>query len=579
LTQAEFCADVPATAPEQALCAKIYADPLYLPLLQSYSTTQPDLQWQIVKILREYSYKHTTWAPNAPPWVYSPYLIGNIYGRTWSTAYQEMGLVGDTAPHRYQVFDSFNSGVFCADTAQTLRILYEMFGYTAYQYHIQFDTLTPQHDIFSHVQTLVSITYNGASYVTLHDPSLNFTFANPDGSPMDYVTVLAKLAQRDAAHIRLLGDVNSPPNDPDQHLLRAHTLYAPVDYGSATVQQIADGSDTIDPDNYSWESRADTRLGFGPVWDYASPRAPARMAQILSEPDDLASVGEPRDPRYLELFVQAIYNRDATNETAMLAAAWNAIATNSDLSDDIVWQNASTGGLKIWLLHGTAPVRIEPPLGPGGVADTSWEIVGKGDFNGDGWTDLLWRNQITFDTVVWFMHGTTLTGTAYLNPNRLVTDPNWLIGGVGDFNGDGNADILWRNRSTGQDALWFMNGVNLSNAIYIFTVADTDWQVVGTGDLNGDGRADVLWRHQTTGVSVVWFMDDSGNLVNWQYLPTIADTTWQIVGTGDFNSDNQLDTVWRNSSSGLDVVLWLSATEGPTAQYLPTLADVTWKIR
>src|SRR2546430_9186189 len=26
------------------------------------------------------------------------------------------------------------------------------------------------------------------------------------------------------------------------------------------------------------------------------------------------------------------------------------------------------------------------------------------------------------------------------------------------FDGDGKADILWRNKSTGQNAIWFMNG-------------------------------------------------------------------------------------------------------------------------
>jgi hypothetical protein len=33
-------------------------------------------------------------------------------------------------------------------------------------------------------------------------------------------------------------------------------------------------------------------------------------------------------------------------------------------------------------------------------------------------------------------------------------DINWWITGVDDFNGDGKADLLWRNYSTGRNAIW-----------------------------------------------------------------------------------------------------------------------------
>ncbi len=35
---------------------------------------------------------------------------------------------------------------------------------------------------------------------------------------------------------------------------------------------------------------------------------------------------------------------------------------------------------------------------------------------------------------------------------------NWSIAGVGDFNGDGKSDILWRHTS-GVNYVWYMNGV------------------------------------------------------------------------------------------------------------------------
>ena len=63
-------------------------------------------------------------------------------------------------------------------------------------------------------------------------------------------------------------------------------------------------------------------------------------------------------------------------------------------------------------------------LNPDRVADTSWKPVGTSDFNSDGKTGILWRQNTTGYLVVWFMDGGTLIGSTYLNPDRVV-DTGW----------------------------------------------------------------------------------------------------------------------------------------------------------
>src|SRR5437879_10194972 len=83
---------------------------------------------------------------------------------------------------------------------------------------------------------------------------------------------------------------------------------------------------------------------------------------------------------------------------------------------------------------------------------------------------------------------------------RTVADLTWQVKGVGDFDGDGKADIVWRNSLSGQNYLYLMDGITIKPTEgYLRTVTDLDWQIAAVGDYDGDGKADVLWRHATSG--------------------------------------------------------------------------------
>ena len=42
-------------------------------------------------------------------------------------------------------------------------------------------------------------------------------------------------------------------------------------------------------------------------------------------------------------------------------------------------------------------------------------------------------------------------------------DPSWQVAQIGDFNGDGKADILWRNTVSGAMQDWTMNGSTIAS--------------------------------------------------------------------------------------------------------------------
>jgi hypothetical protein len=153
--------------------------------------------------------------------------------------------------------------------------------------------------------------------------------------------------------------------------------------------------------------------------------------------------------------------------------------------------------------------------------------VGTGDFNNDTHVDILWRNSSIGENVVWYMEGTTWTGSA---PLLGVSDQSWQIVGTGDFNKDGNVDVLWRyNGSGGFNVVWYLDNAAWTGSAELIPVADTSWQIMGTGDYNKDGSVDILWRFNGPGgYNVIWYMNGTNWIESAELLP-VPDLTWRIV--------------------------------------------------
>lgn len=100
-------------------------------------------------------------------------------------------------------------------------------------------------------------------------------------------------------------------------------------------------------------------------------------------------------------------------------------------------------------------------------------ITSNRDFNGDGKSDIIWRNKVNGKVFIWLMDGNTITSGG--SPG-IVADFNWRIKNFGDYNGDGKSDILWRNSSTGATTVWFMNGITKTSSQRIGTV-DNNWEI------------------------------------------------------------------------------------------------------
>jgi hypothetical protein len=188
-----------------------------------------------------------------------------------------------------------------------------------------------------------------------------------------------------------------------------------------------------------------------------------------------------------------------------VGTTWSVAGTadfNKDGKGDILWRDSS-GNTAIWLMNGASPYLPTASLGN---IPTNFSVVGTGDFNGDGFADILFQDG-SGNYSIWFM-----TGTAESSPSTSVLSSaaignistNWTVVGTGDFNGDGMTDIVWRDNS-GNTSIWLMDGASILISAGIGNVP-TNWSLELTGDFNGDGKSDLLWR-DNVGNTAIWFMN------------------------------------------------------------------------
>jgi len=125
------------------------------------------------------------------------------------------------------------------------------------------------------------------------------------------------------------------------------------------------------------------------------------------------------------------------------------------------------------------------------------DAIVTGDFNGDGRTDIAGRTQAG----QWWAAVTTAGTVGFTNAliGGWSTSVTWQSVNVGDFNGDGMADIIarasngqwWGLLSDGTDGLRTNTHIGYWNPNVV-------WTGIVTGDADGDGRDDLIGRVATT---------------------------------------------------------------------------------
>ncbi|WP_051383257.1 NF038122 family metalloprotease [Bradyrhizobium sp. WSM3983] len=225
---------------------------------------------------------------------------------------------------------------------------------------------------------------------------------------------------------------------------------------------------------------------------------------------------------------------------------------NGDGNSDLLMINDTTHAVVVWEMNGTQ-VTTSQTIGTIN-ASAGWQFTGTGDFNGDGQTDLLLTNSTTNGVAIWTVNGTQVTANPQIGTINAAA--GWSFGGTGDFDGDGKTDLLMLNSTTHGVAIWEMNGTKVTANPQIGTInAGAGWAFAGTGDFDGDGKTDLLLLNSTTNGVAIWKMNGTQVMANPQIGTINAGAGWAFAGTGDFNGDGRTDLLLLNSTTK-GVAIW-----------------------
>ena len=253
----------------------------------------------------------------------------------------------------------------------------------------------------------------------------------------------------------------------------------------------------------------------------------------------------------------AVWRMDGTTVTAgaqvgvvNAAGGWSHADTadfSGDGKSDLLFLNSTSNGVAVWQMNGTT-VTAGAQVG---TMTTGFHFAGKGDFDGDGKTDLLTINDTTHAVDVRLMDGVQATTES---PVGAMT-AGFHFANTGDFNGDGKTDLLFINDTSHVAEVWQLDGAAVTARTTLGAINDAGgWHFADVGDFNGDGQSDLLFVNDTTHGVAVWQID-AGTLDPASAQVGTIDAGAHYQGLADTNGDHKTDILFLNDTTH-NVSVW-----------------------
>jgi hypothetical protein len=225
----------------------------------------------------------------------------------------------------------------------------------------------------------------------------------------------------------------------------------------------------------------------------------------------------------------------------------------------VLLYSAAGDEVKLWMMADNGTIATEQSLlGLDGqilrTRNADWRVIGFADIDGDRTLDIVWHNQKSDEVGFWFINadGKTVNRYDYLRQSdqQVFKTGNslWQVTDVADFDGDGDADLLFRLPELNQTAIVRLQGATVVDHQYITANPDASLVIRGVGDANGDQIADIYWQTPNQAQVVVQPIKFQQNRWLTETFVTIASNA-PLQGIGDLDLDGVDDLLLRDAAS------------------------------
>ncbi len=228
------------------------------------------------------------------------------------------------------------------------------------------------------------------------------------------------------------------------------------------------------------------------------------------------------------------------------------------IDDGDNWIDFAVSGTSATLLRDTEKIRFFPNLGYNGTAKITFRAWDGSDGNASGTTDIdpgVGGNTTAYSTATETAR-IAIAPLVGLRPYSIVT---------GDFNKDGNTDLVTANKSSSTVSVLLGKGdgtFNPANNISVIGFNGLSPSSVAVADFNKDGKLDLVTANNLNSNISVLFGKGDGSFQAAVNFPLESASALISVAVGDFNGDGKSDIVTANNASQNVSVLLGNGTGG-----------------
>ena len=297
---------------------------------------------------------------------------------------------------------------------------------------------------------------------------------------------------------------------------------------------------------------------------------------------DIMAIGGPTLPNLFQSFDNKHGVSDVTFDNVSMfgypfgspAPTFNAnrnFSLGGTVFSSLLLRNAATPTtFQLGLFSAAAPQPVfQTPITNGALA-SGLTIQAVGDVDGQGFASLVVQDTVNLALGVWDPQ----MGVDYKVIQSPFGPPN-AVAGIGDFNGDGQSDILLWNASAQTGTILRMNGTSVIQPPIPVqppkSPSSSGWSVAGVGDIDQNGYSDIVLRDSLGNVEILpfaangqrrgtpiapgsFFYSSTANY-NSQYPPVSGkfDSSWTVAGVGDFWGNGYAGILWTNASGQVGI--------------------------